>query len=309
MARRRFPAPAGRGDRRDSVRAHAAVVLAAVSFGSTFIPVQNAVRHAGPVPFLALRFLTGTLALGAFLGRVGDLGILRRPAVVLGGVRAGVPLLIGYLLQTFGLRYTSTPVSAFITYLLVVIVPLITALGARRLPRAPVAAGVALAAVGLFLLTGAHLRLGEGELLTLGCAFAFAVNIVEIDRQVGASAEPSYALGLAVVQLAVVSAGCLVPGFFLGGYRMPASALAAALYTGVACSALAFGLQVWGQRRVGPVRTSLLLMIEPVTAGVIGALAGQPLRPLGLVGAGLIMAGIFVSEVLPGWVAGGARLR
>lgn len=296
---RRSPAPAGRGRRREALLAHGAVVLAAVSFGSTFIPVQDAVRHAGPVPFLAIRFLTGTLVLGVFLARFGDLAVLRRRPVVVGGLRAGVPLLAGYLLQTFGLRQTTTPVSAFITYLLVVIVPVLTAIGRRRLPSGPVAVGVVLATAGLFLLTGAHLRLGEGELLTLGCAFSFAVNIIEIDRTVGASDAHSHAVGLAVVQLAVVGLGCLVPGFFLGGYRMGASALGAAVYTGVACSALAFGLQVWGQRRVGPVRTSLLLMIEPVTAALIGWAAGQELHATGLAGAGLIVVGIVAAEIVP----------
>ena len=97
----------------------------------------------------------------------------------------------------------------------------------------------------------------------------------------------------------MVAAGCLIPGFWLGGYRMPASALAAAIYTGVACSALAFGLQVWGQRRVGPTRTALILMIEPVTAAFAGWAAGQSLGALGLFGAGLILVGILVSEVAP----------
>jgi drug/metabolite transporter (DMT)-like permease len=58
----------------------------------------------------------------------------------------------------------------------------------------------------------------------------------------------------------------------------------------------AFSLQVWGQRRVGPTRTSLLLMIEPVAAAVLGALTGEHLGVHGVVGALLILAGIGVAE-------------
>jgi len=286
-------------DRRELVRAHLAVVLAAISFGSTFIPVQDAIRRVDPVPFLGVRFLTGTVLLGLFLARIGGWSRLRQPAVIRGGLRAGVPLLAGYLLQTFGLRYTSTPVSAFITYLLVVFVPVLGAFWLGRLPHGRVVVGVVLATAGLFLLTGAHLHVGLGELLTLGCAVTFAVNILEIDRAVGANPEYHDVVAVAVVQLGVVAVGCLLPGFFLGGYRMPGSALGAAVYTGVACSALAFGLQVWGQRRVGPTRTALLLMIEPVTAAIVGWVDGQPLGATGLAGAGLILVGILVAEVLP----------
>lgn len=293
------PAGPGTAAHNEVLRAHLAVVLAAISFGSTFIPVQDAIRQVGPVPFLGVRFLTGTVLLSAFLIRIGGWSRLSQPAIVRGGLSAGIPLVVGYILQTIGLRYTSTPVSAFITYLLVVFVPVLGALWTRRVPSREVVAGVVLATLGLFLLTGAHLHVGLGELLTLGCAVSFAVNILEIDRAVGASPAFQDVIALAVIQLATVAVGCLVPGLWLGGYRMPGSALAAAVYTGVACSALAFGLQVWGQRRVGPTRTALLLMIEPVTAAIVGWAAGQPLGALGLAGAGLILVGILVSEVVP----------
>jgi drug/metabolite transporter (DMT)-like permease len=275
------------------------VVVAAVAFGSTFLPVQDALAHVQPVPFLAVRFLVGTAALTLVLAAMGRLGELVRPLSLLGGARSGLWLLAGYVLQTYGLRYTSTPVSAFITYLLVVMVPLITAWRARRPPAPAVAVGVVLAAAGLFLLTGAHLRLGRGEWLTLGCAVAFAFNIVEIDRAVAGGDELAPVLALTAVQLGLVSLGTGVVGAFTGGYRMPAAAIWPAVYTGVACSALALGLQVWGQRRVGPVRTSLLLMIEPVSAALVGTAVGQPLHVLGASGAGLILLGILVSEVLP----------
>ena len=271
-------------------------MAAAVLFGSTFVPVQDAIRHAGTVPFLAVRFLFGAAVLGAATRRRAAWD----RATLVAGVRCGVPLLAGYILQTAGLRFTTTSVSAFVTYLLVVIVPVLAAVTGRRLPAPATAAGVALATGGLFLLTGAHLRVGRGVALTLGCALAFAVNILENDRAVSAAArDPVDPLALTTVQLAVVGVGCLVPGALLGGYRMPAASYGAALYTGVAASAVALGLQIWGQRRVGPTTTSLLLMIEPVTAAVIGWFTGARLGAAALAGALLILAGIALSEVAP----------
>ena len=273
------------------VRAHLAVGAAAVLFGSTFAVVKGAVADVGPVPFLAARFLVAGAVLWPFARRAPS-----TPGLVRAGALCGVALLTGYLFQTIGLQYTTGSVSAFITYLLVVLVPVLSAVWLRRRPSPLTMAGVVLAFGGLFLLTGAHLSgIGRGDVLTVGCAAAFAVHIVLL-----AELAPRFPTSkLNAVQLLVVGGGCVVPGLFLGGYRFTTRAWVAVLYTAVASSALAFALQVWGQRRVGPTRTSLLLMLEPVAAAVIGAVGGDRLGAVGVVGAGFILVGIAVSEVGP----------
>jgi drug/metabolite transporter (DMT)-like permease len=285
--------------------AHVAVVMAAVIFGSTFIVVKDAIKHVRPVPFLAARFLIGAAVLGV-VDRLRGVG--PRPGRSAGadggpvraglgriGLVAGLVLLGGYVFQTVGLQYTTTSVSAFVTYLLVVLVPLLSALILRHVPSVPTMAGVAMATVGLFLLTGKGLALGQGELLTLGCALCFALHILVLNH----AATRFDGLRLNAVQLAVVGAACLVPGLWLGGYDFTLAAWLAAIYTGVTASGIALGLQIWGQQQVGPTRTSLLLMIEPVSAGIIGALIGDHLGWAGVAGAGLILAGILAAELGP----------
>ena len=279
--------------RSEALRAHAAVAVAAVLFGTTFVTVQAAVEDVEPVPFLAVRFLLGAAVLAPFALRSGSgqsqTGIWRA------GVACGVALLAGYLFQTVGLQYTSSTVSAFITYLLVVLVPLIAAVAGRRLPTAGVGAGVVLSVAGLALLTGGASSAGfaRGEALTLACAFAFAFHIVIL----GGVAPRYDTARLNAVQLATVGGLCLVPGFFLGGYRFTAAAWAAAVFTALAATALAFALQVYGQRRVGPTRTALLLMIEPVSAAALGWFSGDRLRWSGVAGAVLILGGIALAEL------------
>ncbi|MGH9074704.1 MAG: DMT family transporter, partial [Acidimicrobiales bacterium] len=285
------PAPA----RRLSAGPQLAVAGAAVLFGTTFIVVQGALSGAAPIPFVAVRFLVAAALLWPIARR--------RPAtpgVWLAGLLAGVPLLAGYLLQTIGLRYVTTSVSAFITYLLVVLVPILSAIVWRRLPSPAVWVGAVLAAIGLFLLTGARLALGTGEVLTLGCALGFALNIVVL----GKVAPHHDVFRLTAVQMLVVGAGALVPGFFTGGYHLSPSSLVAAVYTAVVASALAFLLQTWGQRHLSPSRTSLLLMVEPVVAAIVGAATGAPLGLTAAAGGALILLGIAVSERGPGWQPG-----
>lgn len=273
-----------------AVLAHLAVAFAAILFGTTFVTVQAAVEDVEPVPFLAVRFLLGAALLAPWTIRSPA-----QPGVWRAGSIAGVALLGGYVLQTVGLQYTTPTVSAFITYLLVVMVPVLGAILGRRLPTAGVAVGVALSVAGLALLTGgvSGSGFGRGELFTLGCALAFALHILVL-----ADVAPRFdTMKLNAVQLLTVGAACLVPGFFLGGYAFTAKAWAAAGYTAVAATAVAFVLQVYGQRRVGPTRTALLLMIEPVSAAALGWFGGDRLQWAGAAGAGLILVGIAFAEL------------
>jgi drug/metabolite transporter (DMT)-like permease len=278
--------------RRGGWTASLALVAAALLFGSTFLVVQDAVETVEPLPFLAVRFTIGAAVLLPLALRRGTAD-LRTPGLLRAGVLAGFALTAGYVLQTVGLQYTTSSVSAFLTYLLVVFVPLIVAATTRRLPPWPTVAGVGLAVAGLALLGGGpEVGTGRGELLTLGCALAFAIHLLLL-----ADAAPRFPVAaLSTVQFAVVAGVVAVPVLLSGGASLD-GAWAAAVYTGVAVTALGLGLQAWGQRRVTPTRAALLLLIEPVSAAVLGFASGERLGAAGGAGAVLILGGILVSEL------------
>jgi len=58
---------------------------------------------------------------------------------------------------------------------------------------------------------------------------------------------------------------------------------------------------VWAQRVVPPTRAALLLLLEPVFAGVLGYVVGERLGARGLLGAGLILAAVLATELAPRW--------
>lgn len=275
-----------------------ALVGAAVFFGLTFLVVQDAVTDVDPVPFLAVRFAIGTLVLWPLARRRPS-----SPGELRDGLLGGVALLLGYLLQTIGLQYTSSATSAFITYMLVVFVPVLGLVLLRRRPHPITVLGIAVAVVGLVLLTdpggaGDTAGFGRGEVLTLGCAIAFAAHVVIL----GETAHRHDPIRLATVQIAVVAGACALPGIWLGGYGFPASAVWAAAATAVFATALAFFLQVTGQRTVPPARAALLLLLEPVFAGVAASVRGETLNALQAGGAALILASVVISETLPDWL-------
>jgi drug/metabolite transporter (DMT)-like permease len=247
------------------------------------------VERADPLPFLAVRFLIGAAVL-AVVAR-------RRPRTereLRHGVIAGAALLVGYVAQTVGLQYTTAATSAFITYMLVVFVPLLSYAVTRERPHALVIAGVALAVVGLGLLTGgADVGFGRGEVLTLGCAVAFGTHLVFLG-EVAARHDP---IRLTTVQLATVGGACLAPAA-VQGLALDAPALGAAAFTGVFATAVSFLAMVWAQRIVSPSRAALILLLEPVFAALLSAVTGESITATSALGGALILLAVVVAEVL-----------
>lgn len=276
-----MPAASGRS------RGVAALVVAGVLFGSTFLVVQDAVERAAVAPFLAVRFAVGGLVLAPVARRRP-----RSTGEIRHGVAAGACLLVGFLLQTVGLRHTTSATSAFITYLLVVAVPVIGVVRTRRPPAPAVVLGVVLAVLGLVLLSGGASGFGFGEALTVGAALAFALHIVVL----GEVAERHDPVRLTLWQVLTVAAACSVPGLVApGGYRFDGGVWLAAAFCGVGATAAAFWCMTYGQRVVPEAQAAVILLLEPVSAGILGEVAGEHLGARGVAGAVLILVAVVVS--------------
>ncbi len=275
--------------------AEAALVAAALLYGVTFPLVHDALGDITPFAYLLGRFGIATLVLLPFA-----LPALRTPGrerrtLVRAGLTAGVILFGGYATQTVGLQYTSPSTSAFITGLYVVITPVIESAISRRVPRPPVLAGIVIATAGLYLLTGADVHLGRGELFTLACAVLFAFHIVYI----GAYANRLAPTQFTALQIGAVALLSVAPAAEQGVGTLSTLAVVAVVFTGLACSALALPLQLWGQRRIPATRAALILLAEPVFAGIAGYVDGERLGPGRLAGGAAILLGIVVSEFWP----------
>jgi len=287
---------------RQQIRAQIALVVAACLFGITFVIVKRAVQDVTPTAYVTLRFAVGSLIMAPvawFESRRSSPRRAQPPTSMLlrVGLVAGAALGLGYILQTVGLQYTSTSSSAFITGLFVVFTPLLAiALRHRRLSVNTTIA-VCVAVLGLFLLTGASFSLGKGDALTLGCAAAYAVHIVVLSTM-AARFRPLLFNAVQLVMLTLLTAPLVA---VTGVGRLTSRAVFAIVFTGVMTSAFSFSLQVYGQRRLTPTRSALLLSTEPVFAGLVGYATGERLGALGVCGAALILGAIFVEiGVFPG---------
>lgn len=268
-------------------RAIAALIGAAFLFGATFVVVKAALDSIEPLSFVAWRFAIGAVVLAT-------LAIPKGRSLWLHGTLAGLALFSGYALQTLGLVYTTAGNSALITGLYVVITPFLAALFSRRGPSPWVIGGAALAFAGLVLVTGVDdLSLGTGDLLTLGCAFAFASHIVALSQY--AHLHP--VVPFTTVQLAVTAVlSIALSWLFEDGPGVPdRSVWAAIALTALGVTVGAYLLQIWSQTVVGAGLAAVVLSAEPAfgvaTAWVV---LGETLSTAGWVGSGLILAAIYL---------------
>ncbi|MEZ0111776.1 drug/metabolite transporter (DMT)-like permease [Catenulispora sp. EB89] len=286
--------------RRSGLLATAGLVATTAVWGSTFLVVKDTIASVPVLDFLALRFAVACAAM---------LAVRPRALAGLGragwrhGVLLGLVLAAGYAAQTFGLRTASASVSGFITGLFVVFTPLIGAVLLRRRVPPAVWAAVALATVGLGLISLHGLSIGRGELLTVVGAFFFALHIVGL----GEWSHRHDAYALAVVQIGTVAAVSLLLAVIshgsTGGHVLTlppnAAGWAAVAVTALLGTAAGFFLQTWSQARMPATRAAVVLTMEPVFAGVTGVLAGETLAVRGWIGAALVLAAMYAVELGP----------
>jgi drug/metabolite transporter (DMT)-like permease len=272
--------------------ATAALILVTAVWGITFVQVKDAVELYPLLAFLAIRYVIATAALAPIAVR--RLGGFGRDGLVAGAVLGGL-IALGIGLQTAGLERTTVTSTGFITGLYVLFTPLLgLALFRTPIPRS-LWAGVALALLGLALLSGVPQGSGRGDLLVLISAFVQAFHIVMVERY--ANRFDVFALTFMQVAAAAVAFGAVSLAFEELTVPRGWTVWSALIVTGLFAVAFAYVVQVWAQRRVSATRIAIVFSLETVFAGLFGyLLAGDRLGALGFAGCAAIFAGIVVAE-------------
>lgn len=262
-------------------------------WGWTFVLVKDALQEIGPFWFLTLRFSLAFLASAPLLFRH------RAKAGWALGAMLGLPLFGGYFFQTWGLEYTTVQKSGLISGLAVVLVPVLAwAFGER--PGSRVWAMVGLAGAGVVLLTlGGGVDLGPtgfGDLLTFISSVSFALYLVLLEGQA-----PQVPVGgLLPAQMLTVALLSSLGALGLEALPWPLSPQVwlALLVTGILASSLAYYVVGWAEARASASEVAVILSMEPVFATFFGwALEGEALRPLGILGAALILGSILLGSL------------
>ena len=293
-----------------SLKAHILLVLVTLVWGGTFVLIKAALRDATPLLFNAIRLSLAGLVLAVVYRR--ELARTSRGALR-AGIVVGIFLWLGFDFQTTGLALTTPSKSAFLTGFSVILVPVFLAIGWGRSANRWTMAGVGTALAGLYLMTvpagrgGLNLEsINRGDLLTIGCAVCFALQIIYMGRAMQEHRFEQIATLQALVCAPLMWA--IVPVAERWHIQWTAPVGWGILITGLLGTAAAFSIQAWAQQFTPPTHTALIFLLEPVFAWITSYLVlGENLGRRAGLGALLILGGILLSE-LKGAAAPAAEL-
>jgi len=281
-------------ERRTSLLATLALLAITAAWGSTFFLTKDLVTRVPVLDYLAVRFAIASLAVFLIFPKaVGRLSQQTRRSAVVLGLLYGV----AQMLQTTGLTTTAASVSGFVTGTYVVATPIFAALLLRHRIGAITWGAVALAMVGLGVLTLSGLSIGYGEALTFVSALLYALHIVGL----GAWSNALEAMGMTIIQLAVITVVCFV-ATIPDGVVLPSTTgdWAAVLYMALVAGALTMAGQTWAQAHLPPTRTAIIMSMEPVFATFFAVLlGGESLTVRMLIGGALVLAAMLIVEITP----------
>ena len=186
--------------------------------------------------------------------------------------------------------------SGFITGTYVVLTPVFTAVLLRERVAGSTWAAVALATVGLALLSLNGFSVGVGEAITLLAAVLYALHIVGLGRY----SASEIAIGLSVVQMVVIAVLCLV-GAAPDGIVLPSGAgqWASVLYMVAFASILALWAQTWAQAHLPATRAAIIMTVEPVFAAFFAVTFGdESVTARMLLGGALVLTAMYAVEIV-----------
>ena len=295
-------------------RADLVLLLVAFIWGGAFAVQRVAAQYFDPFTFNGLRFLLGGLILLPF----SKLNPWHKDNRSPGGKNTGSTkttlfpswdrksltfvLLAGLLLfgaaglQQAGLETTTAGNAGFITTLYVVFVPVLLVVFWRERIQwlSWLSAGIAIIG-SLLLSTGGTLRLAYGDALEMAGAMLWALHMILVSRAVKHMDVITFSVGQYLV------AGLLNLTMSIG-LQMPYDGLVdgwwTILYIGLLSTAGGYTLQVLGQKYAPPTDATILLSMEAVFAALTGFIfLGETMQPVQLVGCGLILFAVFVTQL------------
>lgn len=285
-----------------------------VLWASTFVVTKDLLRTLPPLEFSTVRFAAASLIMIALFRR--RFPVSRRALV--DGIVLGLLNTSGLLLQLFGQVFTTASKSAFVTSLNTPLTPVVGFLLYRTRPSGPQRVAVAIASVGVMLLTwpATGAPWNTGDLLTVGCAVLYAVTIVQIARR-----SPGHdAIALTVIQVVtalVLFLVCLGVARALGHVVSPARlpelllveqrpllldgrATVELVWMTLLCTVVSLTGQTWSMGRMSATHAAIIFALEPVFTTVMAlCVDGSAEWPgaRGATGAALVLSAVLVSEI------------
>jgi drug/metabolite transporter (DMT)-like permease len=277
-------------------KAELILVMITLIWGTTFVFIKNSLEYTSTFVFLTIRFLLAALFLRIWFHQaLKDIP----PATWIAGGIIGLFLSAGNFFQTAGLGITTASKSAFFTSTVVVYVPMISVFIAKERLKLSSIISVMIVTAGLFLLTSPQGQgFNLGDFLTIFCAMVFAFQLVFVQV---------FSRKFQVKQLVYVE---MVTNFILSiplififdgkdmFLHLHWKLIALLVYLSVIAAGVVFFLQMRYQRDTTATKAAIIYCLEPLFASTFAYFTiGETFTTVGLIGAGVVIAGILMSEL------------
>ena len=252
------------------------LLAAAVIWGTAFAAQSKGMDYVQPFTYNSLRTLLGGVALIpviVFFRKTGNdssaAKAISAKASVKGGICCGAVLFAASSFQQLGISLTSAGKAGFITALYVIIVPFIGLLLGRK-------AGIkiwlcaAAAVTGFYMLcVKEQMNISNGDLYVLISAVFYAFHIITIDYFNSKNAGGTLMSCIQFFTAGTVMAVCMMI-FESPSLSCIYAARYTILYTGIMSCAVAYTLQIAGQKHTPPAAATLIMSLESVFAALSG---------------------------------------
>jgi drug/metabolite transporter (DMT)-like permease len=287
-----------------AIRADLLMLLAAAIWGFAFVAQREGMETMGPFLFNTARFFIGTvflLPIVWYLSKKKKISTGKETSTKklwVAGTVAGLFLFTASSFQQVGIQYTTAGKAGFITGLYIFFVPLIGIFFGQR-TGSGTWLGAFIAVIGLYLLSiNEDFSIARGDLLQLICAVFFAAHVLVI----GYVAKRMDPLKLSLIQYLVSG----VLSFFIAiaieviTWQMIVDTAIPLLYAGIMSIGVGYTLQVVAQQHAKSSHAAIILGLEGAFAVLGGWLIlDENLSTRGLIGCGLMLSGMFLSQLLP----------
>lgn len=261
-----------------------ALLAVAAMWGISFVWMKDILDQQDVYSFLLSRFVVAALVMVIVNPKM--ITRFNREIIAKGSV-IGAVLGLGYIFQTLGLDRTTPAITGFITGLYVVLTPLIAAFLLKEKLTTQAWFYIALATLGLAVLSVSGWSIGTGEFFVLISAILFAAHILLLSRW----SKKFDAYALTFVQLSTCALVSLVPTTINGFTSPPDSQVwGVILFTAVFATFFAFVIQTWAQARISATKVAVILTMEVVFAALFSVMLGaEPLTLRIVIGGSMVL--------------------
>lgn len=268
-------------------------------WGTSFVVLKSALDAMPTLWILAIRFLGAALLMALFGAR--QLAKLDR-SYWKGGAVMGVFLTAAYIIQTYGLVYTTPGKNAFLTATYCVLVPFLWWVIRRQKPERShvIAAVICFVGIGLVSLQE-HLTINPGDLITIFCGLFYGLHIIA--TSVWAKDRDAVLLSMVQFLTAAVICFALAPLVSPFPSQVPADTWLRIGYLCIMCTGVCFLLQTIGQKYTPANEVAIFLTLESVFGAAISVLFfHEKLTVQVFCGFVLIFLAVLISETKPAFL-------